>query len=159
VTPDDDKDFQRSEARGAELRDELAATDARRAEEETAKAHDEVAAAEKREAEAEAKQRDLEQKAEQAHKIAERERAEADQAAATQQQTGTQSVSGGRIASPGLGSNTDPNAAAAAPRSSQPGSVAMGGGSQSVTDKPEVMIGAAFAGAFVFAQVLKRLVD
>jgi hypothetical protein len=157
VTPDEDKDFQRSEARGAELREELAATDARRAEEETAKAHDEVEAAQKHEQEAEAKQHDLEQRAEQAHKIADRERTEADQAAATQQ-TAPQSVSGGRVAAPGLGSNTDPNAAAAASRESRPASVAAGGASSTAADKPEVLVGAAFAGAFVFAQVLKRLV-
>ena len=44
-----DADRERSEARGAELRSELAATDARRAEEETAKAHDAVEEAQQRE--------------------------------------------------------------------------------------------------------------
>jgi hypothetical protein len=150
VTPDD-KDFQRSEARGAELRSELAATDARRAEEDTAKAQHEVEAAEKREQEAERKQQEAEQRAEQAAKIAERERIEAEQAAA-------RSVSGGRVASPGLGSNTDPNAAAAASQGGAGPSSAPVGGS-TATDRPEVLVGAAFAGAFVFAQILKRLVD
>jgi hypothetical protein len=132
VTPDED-DRTRSEARGAELSSELAATDARRAEDETAKAHEEVEAAQKREQEAAEKEKQLEQRAEEAGKVAERERTEADQSAAP------------------------PNAS----RGWRAGvaSVAAGGGPQSATDKPEVMIGAAFAGAFVFAQILKRLVD
>ena len=136
MTPDED-DRTRSEARGAELSSELAATDARRAEDETAKAHEEVEAAQKREQEAAEKEKQLEQRAEEAGKVAERERTEADQSAAP------------------------PNASAAASRGWRAGvaSVAAGGGPQSATDKPEVMIGAAFAGAFVFAQILKRLVD
>jgi hypothetical protein len=67
------------------------------------------------------------------------------------------------VASPGVGSTTDPNAAAAAargPGSSRPaGAFAAGGAATAGADKPEVLIGAAFAGAFVFARILKRLVD
>jgi hypothetical protein len=88
---------ERSEARGAELRSELAATDARRAEEETAEAEQAIRDATER------KER-LSRKEHKAHEQAEQ-------------------------------------AAAAG------------------ADKPEVLIGAAFAGAFIFARVLKRLVD
>ena len=59
--------------------------------------------------------------------------------------------------SPGLGSETDPAAAAAAagvaprgrPRAGEP----------SALDRPEVVAGVAFAGAFLIARILKRLVD
>ena len=56
-----------------------------------------------------------------------------------------------------MGSGTDPNAAAAAAR----GATAQGPASAGAAgaDRPEVLIGAAFAGAFVLARVLKRLVD
>ena len=60
--------------------------------------------------------------------------------------------------SPGLGSDTDPAAAAAArrpptrrrrPQPAEP----------SALERPEVQAGIAFAGAFLIARILKRLVD
>jgi hypothetical protein len=134
VTPDDeytDAERERSEARGAELRSELAATDARRAEEETAEAESDLEKATKRKEERERKEKELREKAEQAERIAQRERQEAEAAEAAEA-SGT--------ARPGV-------AAFAA------------GGSEAGAERPEVLVGAAFAGAFIFARVLKRLVD
>jgi hypothetical protein len=131
VTPDDehtDAERERSEARGAELRSELAATDARRAEEETAEAEKELEQATKRKEQRERKEHELREKAEQAERIAQRERAEAD---ATQP-----------------AETTRPGVAAFA-----------AGGAEAGAERPEVLVGAAFAGAFVFARILKRLVD
>ncbi|HET8953366.1 MAG TPA: hypothetical protein VFN44_22780, partial [Solirubrobacteraceae bacterium] len=67
------------------------------------------------------------------------------------------SVSGAGVASPGIGSGTDPGAAAAAARGSSASS--SGGAAGGASDRPEILIGAAFAGAFIVARVLKRLVD
>ena len=130
MTPEDhtEAERERSEARGAELRSELAATDARRAEEETAEAEEAVEEARKRQEKAERKEQELREKAEQAERIAQRERAEAD---ATQP-----------------GETTRPGVAAFA-----------AGGAEAGAERPEVLVGAAFAGAFVFARILKRLVD
>ena len=130
MTPDDhtDAERERSEARGAELRSELAATDARRAEEEVAEAEKDIERATKRKQERERKEKELREKAEQAERIAQRERAEAEAA----ESAGT--------ARPGL-------AAVAA------------GGFEAGSERPEILVGAAFAGAFIFARILKRLVD
>jgi hypothetical protein len=69
-------------------------------------------------------------------------------------------VSGSNVVSPGIGSSTDPNAAASASGggASRPAAFAAGGAATG-SDRPEVLIGAAFAGAFVVARILKRLVD
>src|SRR4051794_36606 len=157
---------ERSEARGAELRSELAATDARRAEEQTAKAHKAVEEATRREEKLTRKEQEAHAKAEAAERDADRERAEADEAESRRRQTTGQasgrpqsSVSGSSVAGPGIGSGTDPNAAASAAGggASRPAAFAAGGGVAG-SDRPEVLIGAAFAGAFVVARVLKRLV-
>jgi hypothetical protein len=79
-------------------------------------------------------QAELREKAEQAERIAQRERQEAEAAEAA----GTAGTAGS--AKPGV-------AAFAA------------GGAEAGAERPEVLIGAAFAGAFLFARVLKRLVD
>ena len=68
------------EARGAELREELAATDERRAEEQVAKAQDAVAAAEKEETEKERELREAEERRRAAAAEAERARETAEPA-------------------------------------------------------------------------------
>ena len=126
----DEDDRTRSDARGSELRSELAATDARRAEEETSEAHEAVEAAEAEEEKRAREEKEARQRAKAAEDEAQRRRKQAEETAASHPST--------------------PKPASA------PSSVAAGG---APTDKPEVMIGAAFAGAFVFAQIFKRLVD
>jgi hypothetical protein len=129
-------EHERAEARGAELRSELAATDARRAEEDTAKAHEASEAAQEEEEKLSRKERKAQEKAEAAQRQADRARAEADEAERRRrEQATTSSVSGASIASPPSGQG------------------------EALTDRPEVLVGAAFAGAFILARVLKRLVD
>lgn len=178
MTPDDDTtqadaakaerdaEHERSEARGAELRSELAATDARRAVEETAEAEQAGEEAEAAKEKLSRKEQKARERAEAAEAEADRERAEADDAERKRRETADRApagppntVSGSSVAAPGLGSGTDPNAAAAAQRSSTAGSFAAGGAGSAGADRPEVLVGAAFAGAFLFARILKRLVD
>jgi hypothetical protein len=68
-------------------------------------------------------------------------------------------VSGADVASPGIGTATPPKAAAqaAGPPPSPPGLAA--GSPQALTERPEVLAGAAFAGAFVVARILKSIFD
>jgi hypothetical protein len=69
------------------------------------------------------------------------------------------SVSGAAVSSPGIGSSTPPHAAAAANAPGpQPGPAGVSSETP-LTERPEVLIGAAFAGSFILARVLKRLVD
>ena len=134
MTPDDEHteaERERSEARGAELRSELAATDARRAEEDTAEAEQAVREAEERKEKLSRKEQKAREKAAQAERIAEREREEAIVAERRERE--------GRAAA------GEPIAALPAPSTG--------------ADRPEILVGAAFAGAFIFARILKRLVD
>jgi hypothetical protein len=121
----------RAEARAAELRSELAATDARRAEEETARAHDAVVEAEKAEQKKEAAEREAEQRAQQASQEAYDVRRQAEYAAGTRNEA------------------AQPGSVRALPPGSPP----------ALTERPEVMAGAAFAGAFLVARILKRIFD
>jgi hypothetical protein len=156
----------RADARSAELKSELAATDARRAEEETAKAHGQVEQAQQQEEKLSRKEQRAREKAKAADEAAERARREAEQSSRGREQAERRdpqagvphSVSGASVASPGIGSNTDPNAAASAARGATAGSPGSPS-SPPMSDRPEIMVGAAFAGAFVFARVLKRLFD
>ena len=125
---------ERAEARGAELRSELAATDARRAEEETAEAEQAIRDATERKEKLSRKEQKAREAAEQAERIAQREREEAEAAEARERQAAGQTAA------------LPPGPAPAA--TAQPGA-----------DRPEILVGAAFAGAFIFARVLKRLVD
>jgi chromosome segregation ATPase len=136
VTPDDhtESERERSEARGAELRSELAATDARRAEEQTAEAEQEAREAQERAEKLSRKEQQAREKAEQAQRVAQREREEADTAERREREA------------PGRG--TGPSATAAYAATPESGA-----------ERPEILVGAAFAGAFVFARILKRLVD
>jgi hypothetical protein len=134
VTPDEhtEAERERSEARGAELRSELAATDARRAEEDTAEAEREAKEAQERAEKLSRKEQKAREKAEQAQRIAQREREEAELAERRERE------------------------ASGRPATAAPGPAP----AESVTsERPEILVGAAFAGAFIFARILKRLVD
>jgi multidrug resistance efflux pump len=160
--PTTDPERTRSTARGAELRSELAITDARRAEEETAKAHEAVEEATAQEQKLSAKERQAQERAEAAEAEAEQARRQAQESARRRQEAGqgASGVSGANVASPGVGSGTDPSAVAAASRDStaaRPAGAAPD--SASGAERPEVLAGAAFAGAFLLARILKRLVD
>jgi uncharacterized protein (DUF3084 family) len=120
----------RSETRGAELRAELAETDARRTEEEAGKAHEEVEAAQKQEQELRERQAAEQARAQEARAEAERVRGHAEEAAELRDATA--------------------RPAAQLPPPNEP---------QSAMERPEVLVGAAFAGAFVVARILKRLFD
>ena len=129
----EDPDKTAAHARGAELRENLALTDARRTEEERAKAEQ---AAEKARTEAEqlaqkaARERE---KAERLHTEAERERGQAP-----------------------LRDRTEPqHTPAAAAVAGLPGVDKLPPAAQ----RPEVLIGAAFGGSFIVAQILKRIFD
>jgi len=137
VTPDDhtEAERERSEARGAELRSELAATDARRAEEDTAKAEQEAKEAQERAEKLSRKEQKAREKAEEAQRIAQRERQEAETAERHERDA----------TGPGTGPSSTAAYAASPPETG--------------AERPEIMVGAAFAGAFLFARILKRLVD
>ena len=113
-----------AEARGAELRQELHETDARRAEEETAKAHDEAEAADREEEKLSRKERKAKERAEQAAAEAEQARKHAAEAERLRRETAqtapAPNLSGAHVMSPGLGSDTDPSAAASAASSYTP---------------------------------------
>ena len=110
MSEDDTQRTVESEARGAEHRENLALTDARRAEEEVAKAHAEAEAAEAKEEKLSRKERRLREKAERVHAEADRMRAQADadRARAEADAANTGTVSGARVASPGVGSTERP---------------------------------------------------
>jgi hypothetical protein len=63
------------------------------------------------------------------------------------------------VTQPGVGSETDPAAAAAAavpPRADHQERLAA---AQSALERPEVRVGLAFGGAFLAARILKRIFD
>jgi hypothetical protein len=145
-----------SQARQAELRSELAQTDARRAEEETGKAHEEVESAEEREEKLSRKERKLKERAERAEQEAALARKRAEDAVPPRDEG---ALSGAHVTQPGLGSETDPAAAAAAgapPPASDHDRLAA---AQGALERPEVKVGLAFAGAFLAARILKRIFD
>lgn len=143
-----------SEARGAELREELATTDLRRAEEAEAKAEAEIEDARKKESKKERKRREAEERraAAAAEAAAAREKAEAAGTAA-RSKAEKPSVSGASVTSPGLGGATDPKAAASANAPRLPGAA------PDPVEKPEIYVGAAFVGGFLFAKILKRIAE
>jgi hypothetical protein len=151
------------EARAAEIRRDVEAAEARRSEEEVATAEQHVTEATKEQEKLSRRARRKREKAEKAAQAAQAAREQADQAAAEaerRQAEAVSSVSGASVTSPGIGASTPPHAAAAA---NAPGSrPALGAGEAwetPLTERPEVLIGAAFVGSFIFARVLKRLVD
>jgi hypothetical protein len=150
----------RAQARAAEVRADVAQTDARRAEEETSKAHERVESAEHAEEKLSRKQRKARERAEQAAAEAGAARRHAEEAQRLRAQTASAQpalLGGNQITAPGLGSSTDPAAAAAA---QQPfPQLAEAHVEASPLDRPEVQVGIAFGGAFILARILKRLVD
>jgi hypothetical protein len=143
-----------SEARGAELRENIALTDARRAEEEVAKAQAE------KEEKLSRKERRLRDRAERVHAEADRQRAEADATTeATQTAQAASRMSGARVASPGVGSTSEPDAAASA--AGGPATPPFPGADKlpPAAQRTEVLVGAAFAGSFILARILKRIFD
>jgi hypothetical protein len=139
----------RGEARATEIRENVAMTDARRAEEEVARAHAEGERAAEREEDLSRKERRLREKAERVHAEADRMRAQADEATRA-----AAAVSGGSVVSPGVGTRTEPDAAAAA-YGGFPGADRL----PTAAQRPEVLAGAAFGGAFILARILKRIFD
>jgi colicin import membrane protein len=161
-----DAELARSQARGEELRSEVAITDARRAEEEAAKAHKQPEAAEQSEEKLNRRQQRAKERAQAAEEQAEAARERAGEAAEAREEAESHagrpaaSVSGANVAAPGIGTNTDPGAAAAAARDSTASRAAASSAPAAAgSDRPEVMIGAAFAGSFVLARILKRIFD
>ena len=150
------RDRDESEARGAELREELAITDERRAEEEEAKAEQAVADAQKEESKKERKRREAEERVQVAAKEAEEARAAArNRAEDAREEAGA--VSGAAVASPGRGA--DPKALASAARTEAGSYAAAPSGAVEGPEKPELYVAAAFAGAFLFARILKKIAE
>jgi hypothetical protein len=110
-----------AEARGAELREELAITDERRAEEEEAKAEAAVEAARKAEARKERERREAEERRKAAAAAAEEARQHAEP--------------------------LEPPPGPAHPR------IVEG------PERPEIHVAVAFAGAFLFARILKKIAE
>jgi hypothetical protein len=129
----EDPDKAASEARGAELRENVALTDARRTEEERAKAEQAAEDATKEAEKLSRKEKKEREKAERLHEVAEAER---EQAPAPE---------------PEPPQPTPPAAAAAG----IPGADKLPPAAQ----RPEVLVGAAFAGSFLVARILKRIFD
>jgi hypothetical protein len=129
----DDPDKAVSEARGAELRENVALTDARRTEEERAKAEETAEQATQEAEKLSRKERKEREKAERLHAVAEQEReqAPAPEPDAPQPTPAAEAVAG----LPGV--DKLPPAA----------------------QRPEVLVGAAFVGSFLVARILKRIFD
>jgi colicin import membrane protein len=137
------------EARAAQVREEARVADARRAEE--ARAEADKAAETARKAEEDARER-----ATAATRDAERARGDAGLAPGG-------SVTGASIAGPGIGTTTEPRTAAAAGAGSRatPASLGAEGEEPSgpAADRPELLVGGAFVGAFLVGRLIKRIVD
>jgi len=149
-------------ARVAEVHREVAETDARRAEEERSKAEEESEKLSRKERKAREKadkaaQEALDEraKAQEAERLALESARQAPDAGA--QPTRTSSAS---VVSPGVGSTSAPRAAASAAAPKALGAAPSpdgGGGEVPLTERPEVIAGAAFAGAFLFARILRAI--
>jgi hypothetical protein len=129
----EDPDKAASEARGAELRENIALTDARRTEEERAEAEKTAEQATQEAEKLSRKEQKEREKAERLHAEAERER---EQAPAPE---------------PEPPQHTPPAEAVAG----FPGVDRLPPAAQ----RPEVLVGVAFAGSFVVARILKRIFD
>jgi chromosome segregation ATPase len=129
----EDPDKAASEARGAELRENIALTDARRTEEERAKAEETAEQARQEAEKLSRKERRQLEKAERLHAAAERERGQAP------------------AREPEAPEPTPPAEAVAG----LPGVDKLPPAAQ----RPEVLVGAAFVGSFLVARILKRIFD
>ena len=143
----EDPDKAASEARGAELKENIALTDARRTEEERAKAEQAAEDATKEAEKLSRKEQREHEKAERLHAAAEQERERAS------------TVSGATVASPGVGTRTEPDAAASAASGAAAGGIPGVEKLPPAAQRPEVLVGAAFAGSFLIARILKRIFD
>ena len=133
------EDRTRSMARGEELRENLADTDARRAEEEAAKAQQATEAAAKEQEKREQEAQQERDRARRVHEASDEARARADDAIA--------------------GSSPRPQPAASAAGDGSTSSIPGLDKLPPAAQRPEVLVGAAFAGSFILARVLKRLFD
>jgi hypothetical protein len=150
------RDRDESEVRGAELREELAITDERRAEEEEAKAEQAVADAQEEESKKERKRHEAEERVQTAAREAEEARAAAtERARDARAESGP--VSGAAVGSPGRGD--DPKALASAAGPEQGSYAATPSGAVEGPEKPELYVAAAFVGAFLFARILKKIAE
>jgi hypothetical protein len=132
----EDPDKAASEVRGAELRENIALTDARRTEEERAKAEQAAEDATQEAEKLSRKEQREREKAERLHAEAEREREQA--------------------APPPVTPAAEPqHTSAAAAVGGLPGVDKLPPSAQ----RPEVLVGAAFAGSFLIARILKRIFD
>ena len=134
------EDRTRSMARGEELRENLADTDARRAEEEAAKAQEATEDAKKEQEKQEREAQEERKRAQIVHQEADQARERADETvagAATPGPTGRT----GAVAASGEGTST--------PFDKLP----------PAAQRPEVLVGAAFVGTFLVARILKRIFD
>jgi hypothetical protein len=122
-----------AEARDAELRENLALTDARRTEEEQAKAEERAEQATQEAEKLSRKARKEREKAERLHAEAEKERAEVP------------------VPEPEPPHHTPPAEAVAG----IPGADKL----PTAAQRPEVLVGAAFVGSFLVARILKRIFD
>jgi len=132
MSDDPQKPARVADAEAARVRAEVAATDERRAEEELARQREEIEKATKREHELAAKEREAELRAQQAAAEAERLRGQAGPPPAAPKPTAPADA----VAGLPFADRLPPPA-----------------------QRPEVLIGAAFAGAFVLARVLKSIFD
>jgi hypothetical protein len=120
-----------ADARAAELREELAITEQRRAEEAEAEAEAAVADAQRDESKKERKRREAEERRAAATAEAERARAEAAERA---------------------------RAETAPPRAAEPFATSAGTVVEGPA-RPELLVAAAFGGAFLFARILKKIAE
>jgi len=144
-------------ARSEEMQRDTAQADARRAEEATALAQEEAEKLSRKDKKAREKADREAAEADHARKEAdeaERLRLEADERSPD---TEPSKVSAASLTSP-VGAQTSPRAAAsAAAGATAARPPATGAADVPVTERPEVLVGAAFAGAFLFARILKAV--
>jgi hypothetical protein len=132
----------------------VAETDARRAEEETARAHDDVVDAQKAEEKRAEQEKRERERAERVAAETERARKQAEDAARARDERARTSGAA-NVSDPGITLSTGATGAdSSSSRPSLPISLPPG-----VADRPEILAGAAFAGAFIVARILKRLFD
>lgn len=124
-----------AQARGEEIHAEVARTDARRAEEETAKAADAVEQAERERAEAEARQKEAQERAERAWEDAEQAREQAEATGATGGLRGLAARRGFADTATGEPIVFGPFTA----------------------ERPELLVGAAVAGGFILAKIIRKI--
>jgi hypothetical protein len=154
-------------ARAEEVRADVAGAGARSAEEDTSEAHADVESAQATEEKLSRKERKAREKAAAAEADAQRARKQAEEAARLARETAAAAprpsagLSGAALMQPGIGSTTAPTTAASAyvPPGPMDSAAEEAPGGESALERPEVVAGLAFAGALIFARILKRLVD